>query len=81
MEIKLGDYFDQVADAFDLDRPQRFPATELQKMVNPMLWSFMRESRRVQNSRLRELRTNLRYQSVAEFLEITSKNPLGQQRD
>ena len=79
--IKMGDYFDQVADAFHLDRPQRFPATELQKMVNPMLWSFMRESRRVQNPRLRELRTNLRYQSVAEFLEITSKNPLGQQRD
>jgi nucleoside-diphosphate-sugar epimerase len=74
-ETKMGDYFDQVADAFELPRPKRLPASELQKMVSPMLWSFMRESRRVTNSRLSELKTSLRYPSVAAFLETISKNP------
>ena len=32
------------------------PAAELQKIVSPMLWSFMRESRRVTNTRLPELK-------------------------
>ena len=74
-ETKMGDYFDEVADAFQLERPKRLPGTELQKLVSPMLWSFMRESRRVTNSRLRELKTPLRYPSVAHFLKTISKNP------
>ncbi len=74
-ETKMGDYFDEVADAFGLERPARMPAAELQKIVSPMLWSFMRESRRVTNTRLSELKTPLRYPSVAEFLKTISKNP------
>ena len=74
-ETKMGDYFDEVADAFGLDRPPRMPAEQLQKMVNPMLWSFMRESRRVTNTRLHELKIPLRYPSVAHFLDTISKNP------
>ena len=71
----MGDYFDEVADAFGLDRPPRLPAEQLKKIVSPMLWSFMRESRRVTNTRLAELKTPLRYPSVAEFLKTISKNP------
>ncbi len=74
-ETKMGDYFDEVADAFGLDRPPRMPAEQLEKIVSPMLWSFMRESRRVTNTRLAELKTPLRYPSVAEFLKTISKNP------
>jgi len=74
-ETKMGDYFDEVADAFGLARPERLPGAELQKIVSPMLWSFMRESRRVTNTRLSELRTPLRYPSVADFLKTISKNP------
>jgi nucleoside-diphosphate-sugar epimerase len=74
-ETKMGDYFDQVADAFDLARPTRLPAEQLQKIVSPMLWSFMRESRRVMNTRLGELKITLRYPSVAAFLKTISKNP------
>ena len=74
-ETKMGDYFDEVADAFGLERPARIPAAELQKIVSPMLWSFMRESRRVTNTRLPELKTPLRYPSVAVFLKTISKNP------
>lgn len=73
-ETKMGDYFDEVANAFGLDRPIRMPASELQKLVSPMLWSFMWESRRVTNSRLHELKTPLRYPNVAEFLKTISKN-------
>jgi nucleoside-diphosphate-sugar epimerase len=74
-ETKMGDYFDEVADAFGLARPERLPGAELEKMVSPMLWSFMRESRRVTNTRLSELKTPLRYPSVADFLRTISKNP------
>jgi nucleoside-diphosphate-sugar epimerase len=74
-ETKMGDYFDEVADAFGLERPPRLPAEQLEKIVSPMLWSFMRESRRVTNTRLAELKTPLRYPSVAEFLKTISKNP------
>ncbi len=74
-ETKMGDYFDEVADVFGMNRPPRMPASELQKIVSPMLWSFMRESRRVTNTRLHELKTPLRYPSVAHFLKTISKNP------
>ena len=74
-ETKMGDYFDKVADAFGLQRPARLPGNELQKIVSPMLWSFMRESRRVTNTRLQELKTPLRYPSVGHFLKTISKNP------
>lgn len=74
-ETKMGDYFDEVADAFGLNRPPRKPASEVQKLVSPMLWSFMRESRRVTNTRLSELKIPLRYPSVKDFLKTISKNP------
>jgi nucleoside-diphosphate-sugar epimerase len=74
-ESKMGDYFDEVADAFGLARPPRMPAAQLQEIVSPMLWSFMRESRRVTNTRISELKTPLRYPSVADFLKTISKNP------
>ncbi len=73
-ETKMGDYFDQVADAYGLERPPRMSAEELQGLVSPMLWSFMRESRRVANTRLQELKTPLRYPSVDDFLKTISKN-------
>ncbi len=74
-ESKMGDYFDEVADAFGLERPPRLPAAEVEKIVSPMLWSFMSESRRVGNERLKELKTPLRYPSVTQFLKTISKNP------
>ena len=74
-ETKMGDYFDEVADAFGIQRPARLHSSELQKIVSPMLWSFMRESRRVTNTRLQELKTPLRYPSVGHFLKTISKNP------
>ncbi len=72
-ELKMGDYFDQVADAYELERPPRLTAAAVKEKVSPMLWSFMRESRRVSNTRLKELKIALRYPNVASFI---SKHPL-----
>jgi dTDP-4-dehydrorhamnose reductase len=60
--LKMGDYFDQVAHATGLPKPPRLPRALLQLAVSPMLYSFMSESRRIDNARMkRELRLQLRY--------------------
>jgi nucleoside-diphosphate-sugar epimerase len=65
--MKMGDYFDLVADAFGLPRPPRLPRAELEKAVSPMLLSFMSESRRLDNRRIkRELGARLRHPRVEE---------------
>jgi nucleoside-diphosphate-sugar epimerase len=67
--MKMGEYFDSVADAFDLPRPRRLTRAEISKEVSPMMMSFMSESRRLQNQRMKkELRIRLRYPTVADTL-------------
>ncbi|KPF70580.1 hypothetical protein IP84_00150 [beta proteobacterium AAP99] len=64
-EMKMGDYFDLVAEVFDLPQAPRLPVAELRAQVSPALWSFMRESRRLDNSRIKhELGVALRYPTV-----------------
>jgi len=68
-ETAMGDYFDQVAVALGLPKPPRLPRMELIKRVSPMLYSFMSESRRIGNARMkRELRLRLRYATPADLL-------------
>jgi nucleoside-diphosphate-sugar epimerase len=67
--MKMGEYFDAVADAFQLQRPPRLPREQLQSQVSPMLLSFMSESRRLRNTRVQfELGVRLRYPLVTEAL-------------
>jgi nucleoside-diphosphate-sugar epimerase len=67
--MKMGDYFDAVADAFGLPRAPRLPRAQLSAAVPPMLLSFMSESRRLRNGRLkRELGVRLRYARVQDAL-------------
>jgi nucleoside-diphosphate-sugar epimerase len=79
--LKMGEYFDLVADAFGLPRAPRLPRAELEQAVSPMLLSFMSESRRLDNGRIkRELRTGLRYPRVEDAvalmaLSMHKKNP------
>lgn len=69
-ELKMAEYFDAVADAFGLPRPPRLPREQLRQAVTPMLLSFMSESRRLDNTRLRrELGVRLRYRRVADALQ------------
>ena len=68
--LKMGDYFDLVADAFALPRPPRLPRAELAQVVSPMLLTFMSESRQLDNGRIkRELRMRLRYPEVGVCVE------------
>ena len=65
--LKMGEYFDLVADAFSLPRPPRLPRAKLDAAVSPMLRSFMSESRRLDNTRMkRELRVKLQFATVFE---------------
>lgn len=63
--LKMGDYFDRVADAFGLPRPPRLPRAQVRAAVSPAMYSFMSESRRLRNARIkRELRVRLRYPTI-----------------
>jgi nucleoside-diphosphate-sugar epimerase len=67
--MKMGEYFDAVADAFKLPRPPRLPWSELKAAVTPATLSFMSESRRLDNGRIkRELGVRLRYPTVEDAL-------------
>ncbi|MCW5622525.1 MAG: NAD-dependent epimerase/dehydratase family protein, partial [Burkholderiales bacterium] len=72
--LKMGEYFDLVADAFDLPRAPRISRAQAQQALPATLLSFMRESRRLDNGRMaRELRVRLRYPSVQEGVEAARK--------
>ena len=63
--MKMGEYFDAVADAYGLPRPPRLARAALREVVSPVLLSFMSESRQLDNTRLRrELGVRLRYPDV-----------------
>lgn len=76
-DMKMGAYFDAVADAFDLPRPPRLPRAQLQHEVSPVMLSFMSESRRLDNQRIKaELGVRLQHPTVADFLKKIPKLPL-----
>lgn len=62
---KMGEYFDLVADRYGLTRPPRVARSEARRVLPESLLSFMNESRRLTNLRLKqELRFRLRYPDV-----------------
>lgn len=62
---KMGAYFDWVADCHGLPRPPRITRSEARRVLPETLMSFMSESRRLSNDRIkRELRFRLRYPTV-----------------
>lgn len=66
-ELKMGDWFDLVADRHGLPRPPRIPRADAERVLPPALLSFMRESRRLVNRRLKDvLGITLRYPTVFE---------------
>ena len=68
-DLRMGDYFDLAADLYQLPRPSRVPRQAAEDTLPLMLLSFMSESRRLDNSRMRqELRLRLRYPTVREGL-------------
>jgi len=67
--IKMGDWLDLVADRAGLARPRRVSRAEASRVVPADLLSFMSESRRLSNERLKsELGVRLRYPTVVHGL-------------
>lgn len=64
-ELAMGDWFDRLADAFNLPRPPRVSRLDAARRLLPVQLSFMSESRRLDNGRMkRELKLRLRYSTV-----------------
>ena len=66
-----------MADAFRLPRPPRVSWEEAEERIAPLLLSFMSESRRLANARMkRELRLRLRYPTPECLLaEVAPREP------
>ena len=68
-EMKMADYFDLAADMAGLPRPPRVTRAQAASSLSTMQMSFMGESRRLVNTRLkRELRLRLHHPTVASGL-------------
>jgi len=79
-ELKMGSWFDAVADAYHLPRPARVSWEEAETRIAPMLLSFMSESRRLANTRMkRELRVRLKYPTPQTLLAQVAPRELRKQ--
>jgi nucleoside-diphosphate-sugar epimerase len=79
-EMKMGGWFDTVADAFHLPRPPRVSWEEAERRIAPLLLSFMSESRRLSNARMKgELRVRLRYPTPQRLLDEIAPRDLKKQ--
>jgi nucleoside-diphosphate-sugar epimerase len=66
-EIRMGDWLDLVAERAGLPRPPRVARSEARDLIAPDMLSFMCESRRLANRRMKEgLGVRLRYRTVYE---------------
>ena len=71
-ELHMGEYFDFAAEVFGLPRLPRLARAEAAARLSPMQLSFMSESRRLVNRRLKkELRLVLRHPTVAAGLRAS----------
>jgi nucleoside-diphosphate-sugar epimerase len=63
--LKMGDWFDCVADHLGLPRPPRLPRAAVMAAVTPAMRTFLSESRRLSNRRVKEeLGFQFRYPTV-----------------
>lgn len=68
-QLRMGDYFEQAADLYALPRPPRISRQQAQEQLPPVSLSFMSESRRLSNRRLKtELGLRLLWPDVLEGL-------------
>ena len=68
-ELRMGDYFDMAADLYGLPRPPRCSRTDIAEHLSAAMLSFMGESRRLRNARMRqELRVRLQWPTAQQGL-------------
>ncbi|MEY4685231.1 MAG: hypothetical protein RLZ25_1690 [Pseudomonadota bacterium] len=71
----MTDYFWQVADHLGLPRPPAIPLAEAREVLTPAMLSFMEESKRLDNRRMREeLGVVLRYPTLQDGLNAVFLN-------
>jgi len=64
-DLRMAEYFDRVADAFALPRPPRITRQVAESALSAVQLSFMRESRRIGNRRIKnELKLRLAYPTI-----------------
>jgi hypothetical protein len=64
-QMKAGDWLDLVADRTGLPRAPRVSRAEARQRLTPVQWSFLSESRRLVNRRMKQvLGAQLRYPTV-----------------
>ena len=69
-QMLMGDYFDMAAGVYGLPKPPRISRAQAKDELGEMQMSFMSESRRLINTRMkRELRLRLLYPQVQDGLE------------
>ena len=69
-QMLMGDYFDMAAGVYGLPKPPRISRARAKLELGEMQMSFMSESRRLVNTRMkRELRLRLLYPQVQDGLE------------
>lgn len=68
--LKMGEYFDLVANHFGLPRPPRITRNQAKECISSGMFSFMKESRRLKNLRMKkELHVSLSYPTVLEGIK------------
>ena len=71
-DLKMGEYFDLAADLHGLPRPPRLARAEAAAALSPLQMSFLGESRRLVNRRLKEeLGVVLRHETVMKGLRAS----------
>lgn len=80
--LRVDEWFDAIAAAFALPLSPRLPREQLAEHLSPMALSFLSESRRIENRRLREeLRVVLRHPNPRDAvarIAIEAFNPTGE---
>ena len=77
-DLKMAEYFDRVAAAFGLSPPPRLSRGEAEQRLSPLQMSFLRESRRIGNRRLKEeLKMRLAYPTVDDGIHAALQRSAG----
>lgn len=73
-QLKMGDYFDLAAQLLSLPPPPRLPRAQLTQVLSPVQMSFLTESRRLSNTRIKkELGLLLAYPSPLQGLQAMTE--------
>jgi nucleoside-diphosphate-sugar epimerase len=67
--LRLGDYYDHLAQHFNLPLPKRLPMASIKQLISEVNWSFMVESRKISNARIKsEFNLSWYYPTIGDLL-------------